>query len=83
MSPNKDFDSPWKDVLEELFKPFIRFFSEEAYREIDWRKKPRQKDKELRRIVPDAEFGNRVVDLLYNINPNNLQLLSTFSSSNL
>ena len=33
-----DYDSAWKDVIEELFEPFMEFFFPEAHRDIDFSK---------------------------------------------
>lgn len=31
-----DFDSPWKEMLENYFPDFMAFFFPEAYQDIDW-----------------------------------------------
>ncbi len=31
-----DFDSPWKDILEEFFQEFMLFFFPKAHADIDW-----------------------------------------------
>ena len=31
-----DFDSPWKEMLEVYFEPFMALFFSEAHRQIDW-----------------------------------------------
>ncbi|CAN2045015.1 hypothetical protein GMMP1_140060 [Candidatus Magnetomoraceae bacterium gMMP-1] len=43
-----DFDSPWKNILNQYFEQFIKFFFPVIGMEIDWTKKPVFLDKELR-----------------------------------
>ena len=42
-----DYDSPWKDILEQFFEDFILFFLYDIYHEIDWSRLPEFLDKEL------------------------------------
>jgi hypothetical protein len=59
-----DYDSPWKDVLENYFFEFLEFFFPKAYRDIDLGKKYRFLDKELKQVVRDAKLGRRYADKL-------------------
>lgn len=59
-----DYDSPWKEVLEDYFQEFMRFFFSQAAMEIDWNKGFQFLDKELEQIVRDAELGKRYADKL-------------------
>ncbi|MFO8039025.1 MAG: hypothetical protein R6U67_06195, partial [Sodalinema sp.] len=57
--PNIDFDSPWKDLIECYFEPFMSFFFPEASQGIDWTRPVEFLDKELQQVVRDAELGKR------------------------
>ena len=59
-----DYDTPWKDILENYFFEFLEFFFPEAYRDIDLSRGYRFLDKELRQVVSDAKFGRRYADKL-------------------
>lgn len=61
------YDSPWKDVLERFFPQFMRFFFPGAYRAIDWTRNFEFLDKELQRVVRDADVGTRFVDKLVRV----------------
>ncbi len=59
-----DYDSPWKEIIEDFFPSFLEFFFPEAYAVIDWeREQPYEfLDSELQQLEPDAEIGKRLVD---------------------
>jgi len=57
-----DYDSPWKEIIEQYFTEFIDFFFPKAYKDIDWKKGYEFLDKELRQITKDAEIGRKHVD---------------------
>ncbi len=57
-------DSPWKEVLEDLFEEFLEFFFPEVHRDIDFGKGYEFLDKELQQIIVESEAGARVVDKL-------------------
>ena len=59
-----DFDNPWKTVIEAYFEDFLAFFFPEAHADIDWRYGYKFLDKELQRVVRDAEIGKRYADKL-------------------
>ncbi len=59
---NTDYDSAWKDVLEELFEPFMEFFFPEAYDMIDFSKGFEFMTKELRKLAPKNKTGKRYPD---------------------
>ncbi|MFH0729401.1 MAG: cytosolic protein [Pseudomonadota bacterium] len=59
-----DYDSPWKEILEDYFQEFMRFFFSYAADEIDWERGYQFLDKELEQIVRDAELGKRYADKL-------------------
>jgi len=62
-----DFDSPWKEILDRYFKDFMAFFFPRAFREIDWARGYAFLDKELQRVIRDAEIGRRLVDKLVKV----------------
>jgi hypothetical protein len=62
-----DYDSPWKEALDEYFEPFMAFFFPQAHAEIDWGRGFEFLDKELQQIMPEAEIGRRTVDKLVKV----------------
>jgi len=62
-----DYDSPWKDIVEQYFQEFIEFFFPKAYNDIDWEKGYEFLDKELQKITKDAEDTRRYVDKLVKV----------------
>ena len=59
-----DFDSPWKEALDEFFEAFVEFFFPQAHADIDWSRGVEFLDTELRQVLRDAEQGRRIVDKL-------------------
>jgi hypothetical protein len=59
-----DFDSPWKEALERSLPDFLALFFPTAHAGIDWTRGYRFRDKELQKVVRDAEFGRRYADKL-------------------
>ncbi|MGB3239793.1 MAG: Rpn family recombination-promoting nuclease/putative transposase, partial [Geitlerinemataceae cyanobacterium] len=70
-TPQTDYDTPWKDALEQYFPDFMAFFFPNADREIDWSRGYEFLDQELQQIVRDAELGKRLLDKLVKIYLNN------------
>ena len=62
-----DYDSPWKDLLDEYFEQFMEFFFPSAYAQIDWARGFEFLDKELQKITADAALGRRTVDKLVKV----------------
>ena len=62
-----DYDSPWKEMLENYFPAFRAFFFPVAYQDIDWSRGYESLDKELQQIVRDAELGKRLADKLMKV----------------
>jgi hypothetical protein len=62
-----DFDSPWKNILEQYLQDFMAFFFPEANAAIDWDRGYTFLDKELQQIVREAEVGRRLVDKLVQV----------------
>ena len=59
-----EFDSPWKEIIEQYFAEFMLFFFPVAYVDIDWARGVEFLDKELQQVVRDAELGRRYADKL-------------------
>ena len=66
-NPRPDFDSPWKQALEAYFPEFLSFFFLDIYADIDWNKGYTFLDKELEKIVRDADLGKRYADKLVKV----------------
>jgi hypothetical protein len=62
-----DYDSPWKEILDLYFEPFMAFFFPAAHREIDWSRGYEMLDKELQQVVREAELGRKAVDNLVKV----------------
>lgn len=62
-----DFDSPWKEVLEDYFSDFLAFFFPQIHSEIDWTQGYEFLDTELLQVVRDAELGKRFADKLVKV----------------
>jgi len=65
--PPDDYDSPWEEVLERYFEDFMAFFFPVAHADIDWSKGYEFLDKELQKVVREAEVGRRWVDKLVKV----------------
>src|ERR671924_2154175 len=62
-----DFDSPWKEILDEYFESFVAFFFPQAHADINWSRGHEMLDKELQQIMPEAELGRRWADVLVKV----------------
>ena len=62
-----DYDSPWKEVLEKYFPAFMAFYFPQAHIDINWERGYTFLDKELEKVVRDAELGKRLVDKLVQV----------------
>jgi hypothetical protein len=62
-----DYDSPWKEVLNEYFEAFLAFFFPEIHRDIDWSRGYRPLDKEFQQLVREGEQGRRIADMLVQV----------------
>lgn len=62
-----DYDSPWKEAIENHFADFLHFYFPRVCANIDWNDTPVFLDQELRAVVQDAELGKRFVDKLVRI----------------
>ena len=59
-----DYDSPWKMVLDGLFKQCLELFFPELAAALDWSRPYESLEQELRSIASDAEIGLKIVDKL-------------------
>jgi hypothetical protein len=66
-SENADYDSPWKTFIELYFHDFLSFFFPQIAADIDWSKPIRFLDKELQKVVRDAEMPKRYADKLVEV----------------
>jgi hypothetical protein len=62
-----DYDSPWKDIIEDCFEDFVSFFFPSIHAEIDWSKGYEFLDQQLNQVVRDAELGKRLADKLVKV----------------
>ncbi|OUC12642.1 MAG: hypothetical protein B0A82_21445 [Alkalinema sp. CACIAM 70d] len=66
-SQNTDYDNPWKTFIELYFRDFLGFFFPHIEADIDWSKRIRFLDKELQKVVRDAEIPKRYADKLVEV----------------
>ncbi|MBE9052741.1 cytosolic protein [Nostocales cyanobacterium LEGE 11386] len=66
-TPQTEYDSPWKQILQLYFQDFMQFFFPQAHGEIDWSRGFEFLDKELAQVVRDAEVGRRLADKLVKV----------------
>ena len=66
-SPQSDYDSPWKEVIEQFFPQCMHFFFPQVYAAIDWSKGYTFLDKEFQKVTRDAQTGKRYVDKLVQV----------------
>ena len=62
-----DYDSPWKEVIEQFFVEFMLFFFPRIHKQIDWSQGFAFLDKELQKITRDAEATRNTVDKLVKV----------------
>ena len=62
-----DFDSPWKEALDRYFPAFLEFFFPQAHADIAWEAGYEFLDKELQKVVRDAQLGRRLADKLVKV----------------
>jgi len=66
-APPARYDLPWKAALSHAFHPFLLFYFPEVCASIDWRQRPRFRDKELARCgfgsAPDSMVADKLVEL--------------------
>jgi len=57
-----NYDSPWKQIIEDYFPQFLEFFFPTVYNGIDWQRPVEFLDQELQQLLPQSESGQRRVD---------------------
>ncbi len=57
-----DFDSPWKEAIEQYLPFLFALFFPHIHADIDWSRPPRFLDTELQRALRGAKTGRRVAD---------------------
>ena len=62
-----DYDNPWKEALDYYFEPFLLLVFPHIWGDIDWQRGYESLDKELQRVVRDAETGKRHADKLLKV----------------
>ena len=62
-----DYDSPWKEAIEQYFPAFMAFFFPEIHADIAWDQGYEFLDNELERVVRDATIGRRYADKLVKV----------------
>jgi hypothetical protein len=65
--PNTDYDSPWKSFIELYFHDFLAFFFPLIEADVDWARPIQFLDKELQKVVRDAEIPKRYADKLVEV----------------
>ncbi len=62
-----DFDSPWKEALDQFLPQFLEFFFPSAYQGIDWSRGFEVLDKELKQIVHQSKESSKLADKLFKV----------------
>jgi hypothetical protein len=66
-SKSADFDSPWKEALDQFLEAFLAFFFPAIHADLDWAQGYESLDKEFQQIVKSAEAGRRFADKLFKV----------------
>ena len=64
---NQDHDSPWKEALELRFPEFLALLFPNVFALIDWQREVTFLDKELQKILPNAQNGRTYADKLVQV----------------
>lgn len=68
MTPTQtDYDSPWKELLDPYFRPFLELFFPTVAQAIDWERGYEFLDKEFQRIALAGTVGRRYADKLVKV----------------
>ncbi len=62
-----DYDSPWKEALEQYFQALCEFYFPVVHAGVAWERGYEFLDKELQQVVRDAELGRRYADKLIKV----------------
>jgi hypothetical protein len=71
----REFDSPWKDALDEFLESALEMFHPALHADVDWSVPYENLDAELSAIVREAELGKTDADRLYRVTLRNGQPL--------
>ena len=63
----QDYDSPWKQIIEELLESFLEFFFPRLHADIDFSRGYEIKSKELYKLLKQQEIGKRYADELIKV----------------
>lgn len=66
-TPVADFDTPWKEALEEYLTDFLALCFPDIHAGIDWMRPPVFRDAELRQALREGEIGTRLADKLVQV----------------
>jgi hypothetical protein len=62
-----DYDTPWKEGLEQYLPQLLEFAFPDLHTLIDWSRGYESLDKELQQVLRDAELGKRIADKLFRV----------------
>jgi hypothetical protein len=62
-----DYDSPWKEALDNYFEPFVALLFPDILGQIDWSRGYEALDKEFQQVVREADIGRCYVDKLVKV----------------
>lgn len=62
-----DLDSPWKEALEHFLESFLALLFPSIHAAIEWTRGYQSLDKELQRLVREADLGRRLADKLFQV----------------
>ena len=63
----EEYDSPWKEIIEQLFPQLMHFFFPAIAAVVNWQRPIEFLDKELQRIAPRSKSGRQTVDKLVKV----------------
>jgi len=66
-TPRTDYDSPWKEALEEYLADALALLFPHIHAEIDWARGHLFLDKELQQVVREGDLGRRMADKLIQV----------------
>ncbi len=66
-TPRTDYDSPWKEALEEYLADALALLFPSIHAAIDWTRGQLFLDKELRQVVREGDLGRRTADKLVQV----------------
>ncbi|OIJ22398.1 hypothetical protein BKP45_07110 [Anaerobacillus alkalidiazotrophicus] len=64
---NVDYDSLWKDVIEDFFEEFLLFFAPDLFEQVDRRRGFEFLEQELRKLYHESETNKKIMDKLVKV----------------